>query len=74
MPFPATKADMLEDGYTFAAMKTCPCGEPMELWNTPRGATMPMNPMAEMDSPAVSHWATCVKAEQFRRKKPDAKP
>ena len=74
MPFPATKAEMLEDGYTFATMKTCPCGERFELWNTPRGATMPMNPMAELDSPAVSHWATCVKAEQFRRKKPDAKP
>lgn len=46
----------------------------MELWNTPKGNTMPMNPMNDVDSPAVSHWATCVKAEQFRRKKPDAKP
>jgi hypothetical protein len=73
MPFPATRAAMIEAGYSFATMKTCPCGESMELWNTPKGATMPMNPMNDDDSPAVSHWATCVKAEQFRRK-PDAKP
>lgn len=67
-PFPATKAEMLDNGYTFAAMKTCPCGEQMELWNTPRGAVTPMNPMPDMDSPALSHWATCMRAEQFRKK------
>jgi hypothetical protein len=74
MPFPATKIDMLEEGYTFAGMKVCPCGASMELWNTPRGAVMPMNPMRDLYDPAVVHWATCEKAEQFRRKKPDAKP
>ena len=74
MPFPKTKADMIDAGYSYATTKTCPCGELMELWNTPKGETMPMNPMAEMDTSAISHWATCVKAEQFRKKKPDAKP
>jgi hypothetical protein len=27
-----------------------------------------MEPMAEDASPAVSHWATCPKAEDFRRR------
>jgi hypothetical protein len=69
MPFPATKIDMLEEGYTFAGMKVCPCGASMELWNTPRGQIMPMNPMNDLYAAAVVHWATCPKAEQFRRKK-----
>jgi hypothetical protein len=70
MPFPATKAGMIEAGYTFATMKTCPCGERMELWNTPRGSLAPMNLMPQDDSPTESHFATCVKAVQFRKKKP----
>ena len=73
MPFPATKAEMIEEGYEWITDKVCPCGETMELWKTPRQQVMPMNPMAELQSPAVSHWATCSKAEQFRRRKPDAK-
>lgn len=70
MPFPETRVAMEEAGYSYATLKICPCGASMELWNTPKGATMPMNPMPDPDSPAVSHWATCEKAEQFRRKPP----
>lgn len=70
MPFPETRIAMEEAGYSYATLKICPCGASMELWNTPKGATMPMNPMPDPDSPAVSHWATCEKAEQFRRKPP----
>ena len=74
MPFPATKAAMLEAGYKYLVNKTCPCGDSMELWLTPNGATMPMNPMREADAKAESHFATCPKAAQFRRAKKDARP
>ena len=69
MPFPATKAAMIEAGYKYLANKTCPCGAGMELWLTPNDKAMPMNLMPAPDSPAISHWATCPKAQQFRRNK-----
>lgn len=69
MPFPATRRLMEEAGYSFAGKKTCPCGDPMELYRTPKGELLPMNPMPNPDSKAESHFATCSKAAQFRRKK-----
>jgi hypothetical protein len=69
MPFPATKAKLIEAGYKYLANKTCPCGSSMELWLTPNGATMPMNPMSGDEDPAVSHFSDCPKAAQFRRNK-----
>lgn len=70
MPFPPTRRELTESGYDFIAHKTCPCGSAMELWHTPQGKMMPMDPMPADDSPAVSHWGTCSKASQFRRKPP----
>lgn len=70
MPFPTTRLELKLAGYDFIAIKTCPCGATMELWDTPAGKTMPMNPMESDQSEAVSHWATCPKAQQFRRAKP----
>jgi len=67
MSFPATKAAMIEAGYEWITDKTCPCGSAMELWKTPANKVMPMDPMPAEDAPAVSHWATCAKAQQFRR-------
>jgi len=69
MPFPPTKAAMIEAGYKYLANKTCPCGASMELWLTPADKTMPMNPMRNDDDPAVSHFSDCPKAVQFRRAK-----
>jgi hypothetical protein len=69
MPFPATRFELKQAGYDFIATKTCPCGAAMELWDTPNGKTMPINPMENDESAAVSHWATCSKAQQFRRPK-----
>ena len=69
MPFPATKRLLIEAGYNFVTIKNCPCGEPMELWHTPKDQTIPMNPMPDDDAKAESHFATCVKAAQFRRAK-----
>jgi hypothetical protein len=67
MSFPATRAEMILAGYIFLTNKTCPCGAVMELWQTPKDKTMPMDVMPDTSSPAVSHWATCPKAAQFRR-------
>jgi hypothetical protein len=67
MPFPATKEAMMRAEYTYTTSKVCPCGATMELWMTPSGKLIPMNPMPQEESPAVSHWATCEKAAQFRR-------
>lgn len=41
----------------------------MELWHTPKDQVLPMNPMGDDDAKAESHFATCSKAEQFRRHK-----
>ena len=69
MPFPETRAKLRAAGYEFKETKTCPCGAKMELWKTPNEATLPMNPMNHDDAPAVSHFATCPMAAQFRRNK-----
>jgi hypothetical protein len=70
MPFPATKRLLIEAGYQYLTDKTCPCGARMELWRTPNGMSIPMNPMDSPDAEAESHFASCPKAEQFRRKRP----
>jgi len=41
----------------------------MELWHTPTDQIIPMNPMSNDDAKAESHFATCPKAQQFRRNK-----
>jgi hypothetical protein len=70
MPFPPTRRLLKEAGYEYITNKTCPCGATMELWQTPKDHVMPMNPMADDDSKAESHFSTCPKAAQFRRPKP----
>jgi hypothetical protein len=69
MPFPETRGLLKQAGYDFMTVKTCPCGEKMELWHTPNDQVIPMNPMAGDDDKAESHFATCVKAAQFRKAK-----
>jgi hypothetical protein len=72
MPFPPTQQALIEAGYKYTAHKVCPCGAEMELWLTPVGTTIPMNPMRSPEAQAISHFATCPKAQQFRRNKPHA--
>jgi hypothetical protein len=68
MPFPVTLRAMQEAGYKRQSYSRCKgCKQPMEWWTTPTGARIPMEPMPLDDSPAVSHWATCPKAADFRR-------
>lgn len=75
MGFPDTRASMKAAGYDYIEEKTCPCGARMELWRTPNGAAMPMDPMSDDQSEAKSHFATCPLASSFRRARPaDAPP
>ena len=67
MPFPPTRRELKESGYDYLTRRKCPCGADMELWSTPNAQTLPMNPMADDDSKAESHFSTCPLATQFRR-------
>lgn len=70
MSFPATRKEMEERGYTCRMYTRCRgCGDSMEFWLTPKGRNIPMNPMPFVESPAVSHYASCPKAKAFRKKK-----
>lgn len=70
MAFPANRVEMVERGYSLFERTTCRgCSVPMEFWNTPNGHKMPMNPMPDDHTAAVSHYATCPDANSFRKKK-----
>jgi hypothetical protein len=70
MAFPKTQAEMVESGYGFDRIETCRgCHQNMEMWETPAGKRIPMDPMPEDESPAISHFATCPQASRFRRRK-----
>ena len=70
MPFPATRKEMEDQGYKCKSYTVCRgCADSMEFWTTPKGGSIPMNPMPFAESPAVSHYASCPKAQRFRGKK-----
>ena len=69
MPFPETRAKLKEAGYDFMTTKRCRCGAAMELWHTPKDQIIPMDAMSDDDAPAISHWATCSEAAQFRKQR-----
>ena len=69
MSFPANYQEMKVQGYSFLSLEACRgCGLTIEFWRTPADKRIPMNVMDQPTSPAVSHFATCSKASQFRRK------
>lgn len=71
MAFPATRKEMEDQGYKCMTYTRCRgCDASMEFWHTPKGGTIPMDPMPLVESPAVSHYATCPNARRFRKKKP----
>jgi hypothetical protein len=75
MGFPATCKAMMEAGYKRSTYSRCvACHTAMEWWLTPRGRPIPMDSMPSEDSPAVSHFATCPNADQFRKQPAKAKP
>ncbi len=73
MPFPATLAALEEAGWKRSNYGRCKgCRDSIEWWWTPNGERMPMQPMATPESEAISHWARCGTANQFRKKGPQS--
>ena len=69
MAFPRTLDDMTPAGYRFDNHAVCRgCGNDLEWWITSTGKKIPMNPMVRGSDPATAHWATCTKADYFRKK------
>ena len=70
MAFPKTFAELTQAKYKFDNHAKCRgCHKDIEWWITPTGKKMPFNLMPDIESPAVSHFATCPDAEEFRRSK-----
>ena len=66
--FPMTRRELVRDGYAQTTQSAvCKgCSADIEWWKTPKGKSIPMNPMADERSRAVAHWTTCPNAKQFR--------
>lgn len=60
MPFPPDSESLLAAGYKFLRSETCSqCREMIEIFSTPGGREIVMDPMGLELSPAVPHWKTC---------------
>ena len=65
---PRSRIALLKAGYLFTGTNECAgCGLRIEWWKTPAQRNAPFNPMPHEDAPAVSHFATCTRANSFRR-------
>ena len=65
MPFPSTLENLLASGYTFLRGSVCPeCREIVEVFRTPGGREIVMDPMAQMERPAVRHFETCKQVQK----------
>jgi hypothetical protein len=70
MPFPQTREALKAAGYCFDNHARCRgCGAEIEWYFSPKGSKMPFDLMPEETSPAITHFATCPNAEDFRRAK-----
>jgi hypothetical protein len=68
--FPASRAEMELAGYSRNCYAVCRgCGKAIEFWNSPKGSRLPMERMPLPESPATSHFATCPRANDFRKGK-----
>jgi hypothetical protein len=66
MAIPDNRKDLESFGYSKLGDSHCSgCGDPIEWWETPRKKKMPFT--VKEDGSLVPHWATCTKADQFRR-------
>jgi ribonuclease HI len=63
-PFPITREEAVDDGYTLETenARCSGCDAVIDWWKTPREKRIPID--AGTFNP---HWATCPKAESFRR-------
>ena len=66
--FPKNSTELRFRGYQKTGNGQCRgCAAAVEWWLTPTGHRIPINPMPELLTPAIAHWATCPKAEEFRK-------
>ncbi len=72
-PWPHDTGEKLrEAGYSFIQWATCrhpECGASLQFWLTPRGAKMPMSAIKDDPTRLEPHWASCVGAKQFSKRK-----
>jgi hypothetical protein len=74
MLFPQTMRELEDANYRFNGHSRCRgCGASIEWWITPEGGRMPLDMMPEANTPVTSHFATCPKADEFRKKKAGVK-
>lgn len=60
MPFPSNLEQLEAEGYRYSRTEDCPvCRENVEVFSTPGGRTIAMNPMTATLSPAIRHYETC---------------
>ena len=60
MPFPSNLEQLEAAGYRYSRTEACPvCRENVEVFSTPGGRTIAMNPMIATLSPAIRHYETC---------------
>ena len=65
---PRTRAELAARGYHFKGQGNCRgCNQQIEWYDTPNGRNAPFNQMPLDTSPAVSHFGTCSRANQFRK-------
>jgi len=68
MPFPKTADEAEAQGYRFDRPAFCGgCGASVLWFRTPKKKFIPID--GSNDGQFVPHWATCPKADDFRRKR-----
>jgi hypothetical protein len=74
LKLPATLEELKRAGWKWVTSRECKlCHTPLQFWRTTAGKLMPLEAsMAEGVWILLSHWATCVFADKFR--KPAPKP
>lgn len=67
-PFPITPAEAIDDGYTLetSGARCSGCKAVIDWWVTPRGKKIPIDSSKETFQ---THFTTCPKVGQFRRKR-----
>jgi hypothetical protein len=66
--FPQTRHEMVKMFYVFDGAAKCRgCSADIEWWTTTTRRKIPMNPMPKYYSPAIAHFSTCPKADEFRK-------
>ncbi|HSU19928.1 MAG TPA: hypothetical protein VLI45_09325 [Acidobacteriaceae bacterium] len=65
---PKTRGELMAGGYQYTGNGEChSCEARIEWWKTPKDRPAPFDPMPEVASRAVSHFATCKHSARWRK-------